>query len=121
MDQSHHLLLCHATDISSSLNSFFKFFLFSKFNIPSQKSDKNDSTKIVLIKIILKINIIKIYIEYTHLITIKYGITRTFIKVEYIFIFKKSSKKFLNHFTCNKPIGNKFQCCNHKQNHHTFF
>ena len=34
----HHLLGCYATGISSSLNSFFKRFAFSKFNIFEKKA-----------------------------------------------------------------------------------
>ena len=91
--------------------SLFKFFVFFKFNMLSQKSDKNNSIRIIFIKIIIKINIIKINMNNTHFILIKYKITRIFIKIEYIFICILISKKFLNHFTCNRPIRNKFQCC----------
>ena len=91
--------------------SFFKCFVFFKFNVSSQKSDKNNSMRIIFIKIIININIIKIYTKSTHFITTKCGITRIFIKIEYIFIWVKSSMKFFNHFTCNKPIRNRFQCC----------
>ena len=44
------------------INSSFTFF---KFNMPSQKSDKNDGIRIIFIKIIIKINIIKIYTNNT--------------------------------------------------------
>ena len=70
--------------------------------MPSQKYDLNNSLRIIFIKIIIKINIIKIYMTNTHFITRKSNITRIFIKVEYIFISVPSSKKFFNHFTCNK-------------------
>ena len=76
----------------------------------SQKSDKNNSIRIIFIKIIIKISI-NIFIKNTHFFTRKNDITRIFIKVEYIFICVRSSKNFFNLFTCNKPIGNKFQCC----------
>ena len=71
----------------------------------------NNSIKIIFIKIIIKINIIKIYVKNTLFITRTYDITRIFIKLEYIFICLQGSKKFFNHFTCNKPFENKFQCC----------
>ena len=76
MYQSHHPLGYHATGINSSLIFFFKFFAFFKFNMPSQKSDKNSSIRINSIKVIIKINIIKIYIKNTYFITRKYYITR---------------------------------------------
>ena len=78
--------------------------------MPSQKSDKNDSIRIIFIKISIKINI-KIYTENTHFITTKCDISRIFTKIEYILICIQNSIKFFNHFTCNKPIRNKFQCC----------
>ena len=49
---------------------FFKCFMFFKFIMPSQKSDANDSIRIIFIKIIIKINIIMIYINYTILLPI---------------------------------------------------
>ena len=106
----HHLLGCHAIVINSSL-IFFKGFPFFKFNIPKKKSDKDNSFRIIFIKIIIKINIIKIYVKNTLFIARKYDITRIFINLEYIFICVQSSKKFFNHFTRNKPIGNKFKYC----------
>ena len=114
-----HLLTCktytisyHAPLLALILHlTFLKYFAFYKFNMPSQKYDTNNNIRIIFIKILIKINIIKIYIKNTHFITRKYNITRIFIKVEYIFICLQSSKKFFNHFTCNKPMGNKFQCC----------
>ena len=55
MHQSYHLLGCNATGISSLL-LFFKYFAFFSFNMESQKSDMNDSTRIIIIiKIIIKI------------------------------------------------------------------
>ena len=104
--QSHHLLGCHATDINSSFDSFFKCFTFFKFRMSSQKSDMNNSTRIIKI-IIVKVNAIRICIKNTHFLIIKYNITKIFIKIEYIFICIKGSKKLFNHFTCNKPVGNK--------------
>ena len=79
--------------------------------MPSQKYDKDNSVKVVFIKIVIKINILKIYIKNTLFITRKCNITRIFIKLEYIFICVQSSKNVFNHLTCNKPIRNKFQCC----------
>ena len=67
-------------------------FAFFKFNIPNQKSDKNNTIRIIFIKFIIKINIIKININITHFIIIKYSITRIFIKIEYIFIRIQSRK-----------------------------
>ena len=94
MQKFYHLLECHTIGIISSF-IYFNFFAFFKFNMQSKKSDKNDSIQIIFIKIIIEINFIKIYIKNTHSITIKYNITRTFIKIEYIFICIQSSKRFL--------------------------
>ena len=65
---------------------FFKCFVFFKFNVPNQKSDMINSTRIIFVKIIIKINIIRIYIKNTHFISVKCNITIIFIKIEYIFI-----------------------------------
>ena len=100
MQNFHYLLGCHAIGINSSLFSALRF---------SNLICQANSVRIIFIKIIIKINIIKIYIKNPHFIARKY--IRIFIKVEYIFLCVQSSKKLFNHFTCNKPIGNKFQCC----------
>ena len=63
--------------------------------MPSRKSDKINSTSIILIKVNIKINIIKIYINNTHIVTITYNITRIFVKIEYILNCIQSSKKIL--------------------------
>ena len=52
----------------------FKCFAFSKSKITSRKSGKINNISIIFIKIIIKINIIKIYINNTH------PITRAFVK-----------------------------------------
>ena len=109
MQKFHHLLGCHAIGINLSLMFFFKFFAFSKFNMSSQKSDKNNSIRIIfVIMSIVKVNIIKVFFKNTHFITRKYDISRIFNKIEYIFVCLQRSKKYFNHFTCNKPIRNKF-------------
>ena len=103
-----HILRCNnstmfldATISASILHlSFFKFFVFFKFNMPSQKSDKNNSIRIIISKVIVKVNVIKIYIKNTHFMKRKYNITRIFIKVTYIIICAQTSKKFFKHFTC---------------------
>ena len=64
----------------------FKCFAFFKFVMSGEKSDKNNSIRIIFIKIIIKINITKIYIKETHSISINYNITKIFIKVEHIFM-----------------------------------
>ena len=96
------------------------YFAFFKFNIPSQKYDKNNSIKIIFIKIIIKTNVIKTYIEYNHFIAIKYSITRTFIKVEYIFISYNAVKSFVIILLATKEKVS-MQLDNHQQLHHTFF
>ena len=101
----HHLLACHNTGINSL--HLLKSFAFFKFNMPSQKSDNDNSTRIIFITIIIKINI---YIKNTNFTTEKHDITRIFIEVVYISICLQSYKNFFNHFTCNKSIKNKFQC-----------
>ena len=98
---------CHATDI----NSLLIFLSSFKFNMPSQRSDKNYSIRIIFIKIITEVNITKININNIYFITVKYNITRIFLKIEYIFICMQISKKLLIHLTCNEPVGNMFQCC----------
>ena len=85
MQKFHHLIWCHATDINFSLIIFLILCIF-QFEMPSRKSDKNSSIRIIFIKIIMKINVIKIYIENNRFITRKYDITIIFIKMEYIFI-----------------------------------
>ena len=81
--QSYHLLGCHTTGINSSF-IFFEFLAFIKFSMPSQKSDMNNSIRIIFIKIfIAKVNAIKIYLKNTHFITIKYNINKIFIKTVY--------------------------------------
>ena len=91
----HHLLGCHNTDINSSV-ILFKCFAFFKLNMPSQKSDMNDSIRIIFILISnVKHNIIKIYIKNTHYVTNKYNIFRIFIKIEYIFICVQTVKSIL--------------------------
>ena len=102
--------LLDAVGINSSL-IFFKCFAFFKFNVLTQKFDKNISIGKIFIKIITNINIIKIFIKNTHLITRKYYINRIFIIIEHIFICIQSSVKFFTHFTCNKLIGDKLQWC----------
>ena len=66
---------------------FFKCLAFSKVTTPSQKSDKNNSIRIIIVIIVLfnsiiKINIIKIYNKNTHFITTKCNITRFSINKE---------------------------------------
>ena len=93
--------------INSSFNLFLSTLLFSDLICQT----KSLTIKVIYIKIItVKVNAIEIYIKNTHFITIKYNITKIFIKIEYIFICIQSSKKLLYHFACNKPIENKIQC-----------
>ena len=79
--------------------SLFKCFEFFKFNMPSQKSDKNNCIRIIFTKIIIKINVIKIYIKNTHFISRKCDSKRI-----------KNIKKVFNFFylTCNKQSGISF-------------
>ena len=88
MHQFHHLLSCQATGIISLFN-IFKCFAFFKFNMRSQKSDKNNTIRIIFIKTVIKINIFKINFKNTHFSSIKYRITRIFIKVEYVHLLTK--------------------------------
>ena len=49
--------------------------------MPRQKSEKNSSIRIIFIKIIIvKDDVIKIYIKNTQFIIIKWGITLIFLK-----------------------------------------
>ena len=74
------------------LSFFLSSLGFIRFNMPNQKSAKNNSIWIIFIKIIVKSNIIKININNTHFIIIKYSITRIFIKIDYIFIHLQDRK-----------------------------
>ena len=69
----------------------------------------NNSFKIIFIIIsIIKVKIIEIYTKNTHLfITRKYGITRIFIRIEYILICIQSRKKFFNQSETNFNAGRK--------------
>ena len=107
MQKFHYLLRCYTIGINYSLMFFLSALRFS--NLIRQAKGLIRIIRIIFIEIV--INIIKIYIKNIHLITRKSNITRIFIKLEYTFICIQSSVKFFNHFTCNKPIGNKFQCC----------
>ena len=114
-----HILTCEnftilydATQLALVLHlSVFNCFTFFKFEIPRQKSDKTNSIRIIFVKVIIKIVIIKIYTKKTHFITTICDISKIFIKIDYILICVQNSIKSFNHFTCNKPIGNKSQCC----------
>ena len=61
MEQSDHLLGRHTIGINTLFNIFVKFFAFFKLNIISQKSDKNNTIRIIFIKVTITINIIKFY------------------------------------------------------------
>ena len=76
--------------------------------MPSQKSDKSNSIWILFIKVIIKIDISKINIKNTHLNTAS---PESSLKQSIFSSAYKAVKSFFNHFTCNKSIGNKFQCC----------
>ena len=52
--------------------------MFFKFTMPNQKFDENNSIRIIFMKIIIKVNIIKIY-KNAHFITRKFTITSIFI------------------------------------------
>ena len=53
---------CHATGINSSF--IFNCFAFVKFNMPGQKSDKNNGIRVIFFVIsIFNVNVIKIYIK----------------------------------------------------------
>ena len=65
---------------------FFKCFEFLKFTTPNQKSDMNNSIRIIFIKIITKINFFNIYSKGMSLISNKYAFIKIFIIKEYISI-----------------------------------
>ena len=75
--------------------SFFKGFLFFKFNMPSQNPDMNNSIRIIFIKIIIKINIIKIYIKNAHLITKNTILRESLLKWSIFSSAYRTEKKFL--------------------------
>ena len=72
------------------VNSFFPLTAKLWNSLPvefflKRKSDMNNSFRVISIIIsIVKFNIIKIHTKNTHSIISKYGITRIFIKMEYI-------------------------------------
>ena len=66
----------------------------------------------MFIKIIIQINIIKIYAKNTQNVLQKnVALPESSSKKEQNIVCVKTSIKFFNHFTCDKPISNKFQCC----------
>ena len=89
---------------------FFKCFTFFKFTMPNKKPDKINNIRTIFIKIIIKINSVKIYTKNTYFITAKCDNTRIFIRKESTIICIQNSIIIFNHFTCNKQIGKKFQC-----------
>ena len=103
----------HAKISSSFRISPFTIFVsaLSFWSLICQKSDKNNNIRINFIRNIIKISTSKIYIKNAQLITRKYDINRILIKVEFVFICVQSTKTSFNHFTCNEPIGNRFQYC----------
>ena len=62
--------------------------MFFKFTMPNQKSDENNSIRIIFMKIIIKVNIIKIY-KNAHFITRKFRITSIFISFSIILFVTK--------------------------------
>ena len=62
--------------------------MFFKFTMPNQKFDENNSIRIIFIKIIIKVNIIKIY-KNAHFITRKFRITSIFISFSIILFVTK--------------------------------
>ena len=109
MHQSHHLSGCRATGINSSLNTFLSSFRFLNSRcqvknliriILSGSSSSYLSARLILLRSIVRIPIP---------LQSNYSFTRIFIKIEYVVLCIQNSKKFLNHFTSNKPIRNKFQ------------
>ena len=62
--------------------------MFFKFTMPNQKFDENDSIRIIFMKIIIKVNIIKIY-KNAHFITRKFRITSIFISFSIILFVTK--------------------------------
>ena len=73
---------------------FFQYFVLFKYIIPSQKFDINNNFRIIFIKIIIiKVNVIKIYMKNTHLISKKCNFTKIFIRKEYIIVKNKSTMK----------------------------
>ena len=108
MHQSHHLLRCHATVISYSFNCFL-CFAFSKFNMPSQKPDKNNGIKIFFIIIsIFKITITKIYTKNTHSITHKYASIESSLKQNIFSSVYKAVKSILIILLVTNQSGTNF-------------
>ena len=62
--------------------------MFFKFTMPNQKFDQNNSIRIIFMKIIIKVNIIKIY-KNAHFITRKFRITSIFISFSIILFVTK--------------------------------
>ena len=62
--------------------------MFFKFTMPNQKFDENNSIRIIFMKIIIKVNIIKIY-KNAHFITRKFRITSIFISFSIILFVTK--------------------------------
>ena len=89
--------------------------------MPGQDPDKNNSIKVIFIKIIIKINIFKIYIKNTHSIALKYNIIRNFIFIRNRFSSAcKAIKKVFIILLVTNQSGIGFYCCQ-RQVHHAFF
>ena len=80
MQKFHHLLGYHAIVINFSLIFFLNALHFLYLLCQAKSNDKDNSIRVIFTKIIIKINIIKIYTKNTHFFTTKCDITRIFIK-----------------------------------------
>ena len=116
MQKFHHLFGCHTIGINSLL-IFFQALYVHQVQYAKPKVSGSSSSKLSL-RLILLGSLLKVPISLQ-----EYDIARIFIKVEYIFVCVQSNINIFNPFTCNKPIGNKFQCRKRisKQLHHIFF
>ena len=88
--------------------SFFKCFLFFKFNMPSQNPDMNNSIRIIFIKIIIKINIIKIYIKNAHFITKNTTLRESLLKWSIFSSAYRAEKIFLIILLATNQLGISF-------------
>ena len=96
----HHLsgnIIAPSISINSSLIILFKFFAFFRFNMSSQKSDKNNGIKVCFIK--------------------KGSSERTLLHIRCVLHWsgtesnkKKSICCFITHFMSHKVFRNKFHC-----------
>ena len=106
MHYSYHSTTFHLLLYTNPSIFFYMLFVLFKSITPSNKSNRNNTDRIIFIKIIIiKADIVRVYSNNDHTVTKEVYI----IKV-HIIVREYNITKFFKHLICNKPIRNKFQC-----------